>query len=79
MQRLARSLDDDAFVKRNFLALSDITSQNDFKAGIENTLGNAHLLMVSVFSGELVNLSAATENNYSRPLFTQVFGLTSDE
>ena len=38
MQKLARSLNDDAFVKRNLLALSDIASQNQFKAGIENQL-----------------------------------------
>ena len=36
MHKLARSLDNDAFVKRNLLALSDITSRNELKALINN-------------------------------------------
>ena len=36
LHKLARSLDNDAFVKRNLLALSDITSRNELKALINN-------------------------------------------
>ena len=36
MHKLARSLDNDAFVKRNLLALSDITSRNELKTVANN-------------------------------------------
>ena len=36
MHKLARSLDNDAFVKRNLLALSDITSRNELKTIANN-------------------------------------------
>ena len=36
LHKLARSLDNDAFVKRNLLALSDITSRNELKTVANN-------------------------------------------
>ena len=40
MHKLARSLDNDAFVKRNLLALSDITSRNELKTVANNSALN---------------------------------------